>query len=471
MQFKNYLLVIRFLFCLFPFIYSPLGLSQDLSRWKEIIDNQSFDELIQNNEQILEYNELAHISQLLWQKYLKKVNEDENRKQEMQSGSISYGDKAMRFSFEQRGVMPSAGYPLYIALHGGGGAPAGVNDGQWQHMKVYYRDSVANGIYLAPRGVTNTWNLHFVEESYPLYDHLIENLIALKSVDPNRVYLLGFSAGGDGVYQIVPRMTDRWAAANMSAGHHNWIKFDNLYNTPFLIQMGQHDGAYHRNTTAVENLIELQRLQNLRGGYPHELFLHYNGSHNSWRDNDPSGGDQTVVANPKEWLAGGSATTAKKNTNAIHWLKNFSRNPYPQTIYWNKSVIAPRNINMGKAYLTEQNNHALLRTPQNLMYWLHIDNAQTTDVIKASFDPSLNQVNLSHCQGINQITVLLRHKDMVDFNKEISITIDDWELDSQKLSPNLKTLTQTLLERGDPNFIFHSEIKLTRDASDRWQVE
>ena len=39
--------------------------------------------------------------------------------------------------------------------------------------------------------------------------------IVFEDVDPNRVYLLGYSAGGDGVYQLAPRMADRFAAASM----------------------------------------------------------------------------------------------------------------------------------------------------------------------------------------------------------------------------------------------------------------
>ena len=38
-----------------------------------------------------------------------------------------------------------------------------------------------------------------------------------EDVNPNKVYLLGYSAGGDGVYQLAPRMADRWAAAAMMA--------------------------------------------------------------------------------------------------------------------------------------------------------------------------------------------------------------------------------------------------------------
>jgi poly(3-hydroxybutyrate) depolymerase len=35
-----------------------------------------------------------------------------------------------------------------------------------------------------------------------MFARLIEDLIVLEDVNPDRVYLLGYSAGGDGVYQL-----------------------------------------------------------------------------------------------------------------------------------------------------------------------------------------------------------------------------------------------------------------------------
>ena len=92
------------------------------------------------------------------------------------------------------------------------------------------------GFYVIPRGVTDTWNLHFVDESYALYDRLIENFIAFEErVDSNKVFFYGVSAGGDGIYQISVRMPDRIAGANMSAGHHNGVSPTNLRHVPFFL--------------------------------------------------------------------------------------------------------------------------------------------------------------------------------------------------------------------------------------------
>lgn len=59
--------------------------------------------------------------------------------------------------------------PLYITLHGGGESDSKDNNDQWLEMFQYYNDAVENGIYIACRVITDTWDLHFQEDSYVLY--------------------------------------------------------------------------------------------------------------------------------------------------------------------------------------------------------------------------------------------------------------------------------------------------------------
>lgn len=168
-----------------------------------------------------------------------------------------------------------------------------------------------------PRGVRDTWDCHFNPESYPLYDRLIENMIAFYDVDPNRVYLTGFSAGGDGVYAIVAKMADRFAAANMSAGHPNGLPLWNLYNMPLQLQVGENDTAYERNVvTARYGRLLDEYQEELGGGYVHNTYIHQGQGHN-FRDNSMS--DQKVMADSAAWLeSGDSAVTVAPDYDLLY---------------------------------------------------------------------------------------------------------------------------------------------------------
>jgi len=199
--------------------------------------------------------------------------------------TLEHGGSAMRFLMEQKGEPDENGlYPLYITLHGGGDWTPEDNDGQWFGMFQYYKEAVQNGIYVACRGITDTWDLHFRPESYPLYDRLIQAMISLYRADPNRVYLLGFSAGGDGVYQITPRMADRFAAANMSSGHPNGISLRNLLNCPFSIQVGVRD-YYSESAMRCIRGAEFDQVLNdyhdqMGSGYEHQVLVRVPAGHN-----------------------------------------------------------------------------------------------------------------------------------------------------------------------------------------------
>ena len=114
-----------------------------------------------------------------------------------------------------------------------------INEKEWIRNQTLHR--VKNGIILIPRSPTNTWNMWHQDHIDPLLNRAIQNMIMLYEVNPNKVYLMGYSAGGDGVYQLAPRMADRFAAAAMMAGHPNETSPLGLRNLPFTIHMGEND--------------------------------------------------------------------------------------------------------------------------------------------------------------------------------------------------------------------------------------
>ncbi|KAJ7270307.1 hypothetical protein C8J57DRAFT_1321597 [Mycena rebaudengoi] len=391
---------------------------------------------------------------ILWQRYQEGQAYNAARRAEHDSHALLFGDKIMRYAAFTIGDKPSKGYPLYIALHGGGGAPPSSNDSQWKHMHIYYRDSVKNGIYVAPRGVTDTWDLHFQPESYVLLERLIENMVLYENADPDRVYLLGFSAGGDGVYQLTPRLADRFAAANMSAGHPNGTNLVNLASVPLLLQVGENDSAYHRNTVTAEYNDKLNALAaSGNGEYVHEAFIHAGRPHN-FLDNDASERPRMVLANPHAWLTEGnrfSHSNKQANTNAIRWLEQHTRNPYPERVVWDLTTRAQRESN-------------------GLWYWLdigkHTRESLGTDTIVTSYDSARNAIVVEQARTYLRILV---NSAMVDLDKSVLVEVGGQILNLQ-VTPSKRVQEETLLERGDPRYVFAARITLMQYAAG-WHAE
>src|SRR5262249_9372937 len=143
-----------------------------------------------------------------------------------------------------------------------------------------------------------------------MFARLIEDLIALEDVNADRVYLLGYSAGGDGVYQLAPRMADTWAAAAMMAGHPNGVSLLSLRNVPFALQVGADDAAYNRNKVGKEYGEKLDLLQkDDPKGYPHLVKIHEGKGH--WMDHEDKA--------------------------ALPWMAKFTRDPLPAIMVWKQT--------------------------------------------------------------------------------------------------------------------------------------
>lgn len=441
-----------------------------LSDILEKIKSLSFIQLLEESEELNLSSELIELSDVLWQKYLGAIKDDESRKSEHNGRALKYGSSTMKFSLDTIGEMPEGGYSAFIALHGGGGAPPAVNDSQWEQMKLYYKNSVDIGVYVAPRGISNTYNLHFMPDSYPLYDRMIENLIAFEKVNPNKIYLLGFSAGGDGVYQIAPRMPDRWAGANMSAGHSNGVSLINVFNTPFLMQMGEMDTAYNRHKVAAQNYSSIQGFDQKWPGYRYELFLHKGGGHNSWRDNDPLGRPQEVILDPRLWVSQSNRESTMSNTNAVEWLSQYERKSIPEVITWDLATFANRPVSYGARLLPKDEHKNLLSPLDSLNAWIAVleTNDRSAGFLQASISDQENSIEIDSIDNIRSLKILLK-KQYFDFEKPISLFIDGVFLDKILAKPNLSIMTRSLLERGDPNYIFHAEITLLKDG-ESWRI-
>src|SRR6202022_558207 len=116
----------------------------------------------------------------IWQAHVAFIRKD--RADEIKNRVLKDDKLEMPFDFKMFGDKPKEGRSLWISLHGGGGAPKAVNDSQWENQKKLY--TVEEGIYLAPRAPTNTWNLWHEGHIDRLFGRLIEDLIVIEDVNP-----------------------------------------------------------------------------------------------------------------------------------------------------------------------------------------------------------------------------------------------------------------------------------------------
>lgn len=340
---------------------------------------------------------------LLWNDNLK------NKRAKLRVGwaakQFQHDDYVMKFEYKTFGDKPSDGRNLYISMHGGGNAPARVNDRQWDNQIGLYEPK--EGIYLAPRAPTNEWNLWHLPHIDVLFDQIIQAAVVFEDVNPNQVYFMGYSAGGDGVYQLAPRMADRLAAAAMMAGHPNETVPLGLRNIGFTLHMGGEDAAYDRNIIAREWKIKLAELhQKDPDGYIHEVEIHEGKGH--WMDRE----DQV----------------------AVEWMAKFTRNPHPKKVVWKQDdVTHPR------------------------FYWLAVDadNEKVGTLITASIDKQT--IMIEEADGVESIIINL-NDELLDLDQPVTVKYQNKVLYEDKINRNIKTIEQSLSERGDPELVYSGSI-------------
>lgn len=204
---------------------------------------------------------------------------------------VQAGGKQSLFTVKQVGERPAGGWPLVIAMHGGGGVPKAVNDQQWQHMQIYYRDHPEAGgyLYCALRAPTDEWNGFYTDYFYPVLEALIRQFVACADVDPERVVALGYSHGGYGAFAIGPKLPHRFAAVHASAAAPTDGETvpTGLHSLPFSIMVGGRDTAYGRRDRCEAFAGLLAELQKQHPGlYPYTFTLVENNGHTGLPDRD-----------------------------------------------------------------------------------------------------------------------------------------------------------------------------------------
>jgi poly(3-hydroxybutyrate) depolymerase len=346
---------------------------------------------------------------LIWKAHAEIVRKE--RAAEVKDKVLKLGKHEMRFEYRTFGEKPAGGRSLWISMHGGGGAPKRVNDKQWENQKRLY--TVDEGVYLAPRAPTDTWNLWHESHIDRMFGRLIEDLVVLEDVNPDRVYLLGYSAGGDGVYQLAPRMADRWAAAAMMAGHPNGVSLLSLRNVPFALQVGENDSAYNRNKVGRDYGEQLAKLRtDDPAGYEHLVKIHEGKGH---------------------WMGGDDKA-------ALPWMAKFRRNPVPDRVVWKQTG-----------------------TPHDRSYWLAVPagSGKVGSLVTAKRDGQTFEITAA--EEVPKLVVRLDER-MADLDRPVRVTHAGKELFAGVVPRTVGTMIRTLAGRGDPKLIFDAEVTVELPA-------
>ena len=311
------------------------------------------------------------------------------------------------------GTRPVNGWALFIAMHGGGGAPQELNDSQWRAMQRYYRDHPEAGgyLYVALRAPNNEWNGFYAGYVYPLIQNLLQQFQLFGDVDPNKKFIMGYSHGGYGAFAIGPKMPDYFAAIHASAAAPaDGAGPVTLRNTVFSTMVGGKDTMYGRYNRIQNFDKEVVKLRGDRTDiYPVSVSIIADHPHSGLPDRDKIAEMYPAV-----------------------------RNPVPRELTWRLSDRVIRDF-----------------------FWLHVPVPEPGAELDVTCRD--NRLTVAATTNLPAASVLLDSR-LVDFKQPVVLELNG-KTSKRKLQPSLRTLCETIQRRGDPELAFTAEIELPLAAT------
>jgi Transglutaminase-like superfamily len=351
----------------------------------------------------------AAVRQAVWQAYksapIHTAQHEDFTKQQVRSQQY-----LSPYKLKQVGARPPSGWPLFIAMHGGGGAPKEVNDSQWRMMQRYYKDqpSVTGYQYLALRAPNDTWNGFYADYVPPLVTSLIRQFLLFGDIDSDKVFLMGYSHGGYGAFFIGPKIPDRFAAIHSSAAAPTagTISARTLRNTRFTFMVGSNDTAYSRLKFCEEFNEGVKKLKDEnKDAFPVEFELKQGFGHGGLPDRDKI----------KEMYA-------------------YTRNPAPRRLSWELTDPVVTHF-----------------------FWLGVPKPGPGQILDAVVQDNRVQVTT---QKVERFTLNLDCR-LVDVDKPLVIVCDG-KTQTHGLQPRIATLCRSMIERGDPVLAYTCQLEVKK---------
>ena len=360
-----------------------------------------------SQEKLLRDHEAA-VRRAAWEVYKSAPIHDAMR-EDFQAKQVRFDKYLSPYTVRQVGTRPAEGWPLFIAMHGGGGTEKEVNDSQWRIMQRYYRDHAEAGgyLYLALRAPNDTWNGFYDDYVYPLVDNLVRDFLLFGDADPNKIFIMGYSHGGYGAFAIGPKEPDLFAAIHASAGAptDGETTAKTLRNTIFTCMVGENDTMYGR----IERDKKFREIVRQLRGERSDIY------------------PVTVQIIP------GNGHTGLPDRDEIMEMYPAVRNPVPRELTW---LMTDRVIKD--------------------FFWLRTDAPAKNQEIDATCRD--NRLVVTASADVAAAAVMLDSR-LIDFHKPITLELNG-KTTIHKLQPDLRILCQNLQRRGDPELAFAAELPL-----------
>jgi len=327
----------------------------------------------------------------------------------------------------------SRGKGLVIGLHGGGEG-AGSADSSW-HVKD------CMGIY--PQGLLihgDNWNRVHGEKQILT---LIEIAKAQWDIDPDRVYVMGFSMGGTGSWHMAGRFPDLFAGAAPcngvlmanpksqleTKGEVGAIQYGLVPNVRNLA-MYYFAGTADKNCMPGTYLFVWDMIEELRkedpGGYENIRFKCYEGLAHSFPPGEP--------------------------TNCSKYLAQFTRDSYPEKIHW-EYASDPHPLPDSKDTTRRYQKHCF--------YWIRHD--EPRDRMEIIAKRKGNEFDVSLVGADPQGLYVMLNPAMIDVTKEVVVRLDGTEVYRGKPQPDFVTVVESLDDKLDKTLTFDRRVPLWKE--------
>jgi len=200
---------------------------------------------------------------------------------ESNSGKLAYG------FYIPENYDSTQSYPLLMYLHGWGNNYAVYLD--WYNSDIQTENPCF--VYTPRTPVSwadwSGWS-NQLTEPMTVALHVLDSMVTVYSIDTDRLYVYGISMGGEGVFDLLHKLPDKFAAAMSVCGGGRTSWAENIAKTPFWMFHGSADDINPPTLTeqvyyALVNLGAKKMRYKMYPGYGHEIW-DIAASEPSWRD-------------------------------------------------------------------------------------------------------------------------------------------------------------------------------------------